>query len=90
MGTRPEDLALMRRHLRTDPDDDAQARRDRAYQDYTTTLSQAWRNPPGVTPPVRTQIKAGPASMIEPTRGRTDPREAGRIERQGEQWRGGR
>jgi hypothetical protein len=34
---------LIRQHMRTDPDDDAQARRDRAYQDYTTRLSEAWK-----------------------------------------------
>jgi hypothetical protein len=71
--TRPEDLA--RRHLRTDPDDDAQARRDAAYRNYTTRLTEAWKNPPGVA---------------RAERGRTDPRAASRIERQGEQWRGGR
>jgi hypothetical protein len=47
LGTRPEEL--MRRHARTEPDDDAQARRDRAYQDYTTTggILPAFRQPKG-------------------------------------------
>src|SRR5215471_5101381 len=34
---------VMRRHLRTEPDDDAQARRDRAYADYCAKVSQAWQ-----------------------------------------------
>jgi hypothetical protein len=91
LGTRPEDLLLMRRHLRTEPDDDAQARRDRAYRDYTTALSEAWKNPPGVTRAENAIVGAGPRSMVvEPTRGRTDPSSSTRIERQGEAWRGGR
>jgi hypothetical protein len=35
LGTPPEPL---RRHLHTEPDDDAQARRDRAYQEYVRSL----------------------------------------------------
>ena len=54
--------ALLRRHLRTEPDDDAQARRDGAYRDYVNQLGTAWQ------------------------RGRTDPREADRIERQRRGW----
>jgi hypothetical protein len=34
--------ALLKRHLRTEPDDDA-ARRDRAYVDYCARVSQAWQ-----------------------------------------------
>jgi hypothetical protein len=37
--------ALLRRHLGTEPDDDAQARRDRAYADYCARVSQAWQQP---------------------------------------------
>jgi hypothetical protein len=89
MGTRPEEL--MRRHTRTEPDDDAQARRDRAYRDYTTRISEAWKNPPGVSRAENAIVGAGPRLMVvEPTRGRTDPSAASRIERQAEQWRGGR
>ena len=85
LGTRPEEL--MRRHARTEPDDDAQARRDRAYQDYTTTLAEAWRNPPGVSPAERAIVGGGPRSMVVE---RTTPDAATRIEQQREQWRGGR
>ena len=46
MGTRPEDLALMRRHLRTEPDDDAQARRDAAWAQYRDQLGNAWKIDP--------------------------------------------
>ena len=53
----------MRRHLRTEPDDNAQGRRDAAWAAYRDRLGNAWR---------------------------TDPRAATAIERQGEQWRGGR
>jgi hypothetical protein len=34
---------LLRRHMRTEPDDDAQARRDRAYSDYCDRLGSAWK-----------------------------------------------
>jgi hypothetical protein len=57
---------LLKRHLGSEPDDNAQARRDGAYRDYVNQLSTAWQ------------------------RGRTDPREADVIKRQGERWRGGR
>ena len=43
LGSRPEEL---RRHLRTEPDDDAQARRDRAWADYCDRASNAWRTNP--------------------------------------------
>ena len=43
LGSRPEEL---RRHLRTEPDDDAQARRDRAWADYCDRVSNAWRTDP--------------------------------------------
>lgn len=35
--------ALLRRHLGTEPDEDAQARRDRTYADYCARISQAWQ-----------------------------------------------
>jgi hypothetical protein len=35
---------VMRRHLRTEPDDNVQARRDRAYADYCARVSQAWQH----------------------------------------------
>jgi hypothetical protein len=54
---------LLRRHLRSEPDDGAQARRDRAWAQYRDQLGNAWK---------------------------ADPRAATAIERQGEQWRGGR
>jgi hypothetical protein len=61
LGTRPEEL--MGRHLRTDPDDDAQAKRDQAYAEYSNAISQAWKNPPGATQPAN-------ASRIERARER--------------------
>jgi hypothetical protein len=67
---RPKDAAepdagteLLRRHLRTEPDDNAQARRDAAWARYRDQLGRAWQ---------------------------ADPGRATAIERQGEQWRGGR
>jgi hypothetical protein len=44
LGTRPEEM--MRRHLRAEPDDDPQARRDAAWNDYKTRLSEAWKTNP--------------------------------------------
>jgi hypothetical protein len=35
----------MRRHLRSEPDDDAQARRDAAWNSYKDNLQRAWMNP---------------------------------------------
>jgi hypothetical protein len=37
---------LLRRHLRTEPDDDAQSRREKIYNDYKTRLTEAWRTDP--------------------------------------------
>jgi hypothetical protein len=90
MGTRPEDLMRMRRHLRTDPDDDAQARRDRAYQDYTTRLSEAWKNPPGVMRPQPAKVALGPTGFVEAVTSADPAARAAAIERQGEAWRYGK
>jgi len=38
--------ALLRRHLRGEPDDDTQSRRDRGYQEYCDRISNAWRTNP--------------------------------------------
>jgi hypothetical protein len=66
LGSRPEEVMRMRRHLRgTEEEDDAAALREKSYAAYKDRLSNAWR-------------------------GRTDPRAATAIERQGERWRGGR
>ena len=35
--------AVMRARLRTEPDDNAQARRERAYRNYCDELSRAWQ-----------------------------------------------
>jgi hypothetical protein len=43
-GTPPAEL--MRRHLRTEPDDNAQARRDRQWAEYCDRVSNAWRTDP--------------------------------------------
>jgi hypothetical protein len=56
----------MRRHLRVDDPDDAQARRDAAAAEYAASLSNAWRSPSGAMPPAR---------MPEP--GRRDPQALG-------------
>ena len=69
MGTRPEDPAA------------AQARRDRIYADYRTSLSNAWRSGPGAAPAQTAIVGVGPKSMVEePARGRTDPARAGEVE----------
>jgi hypothetical protein len=49
---------IMRRHLRTEPDDDLQQRKDKAYADYVARISEAWRSPPGGADP-------GAATRIE-------------------------
>ena len=43
LATSPQEL---RRHLRSEPDDDAQAGRDRAWADYCDRVSNAWRTDP--------------------------------------------
>src|SRR5262249_20648545 len=57
---------VMRRHLRTEPDDNAQARRDRAYQDYTTRLSEAGKAPPARADEVerRLERERGKSAMM--------------------------
>jgi hypothetical protein len=47
--------AVLRRHLRTEPDDDAQARRDRAWADYCDRVSNAWRTDPRAATAVERQ-----------------------------------
>jgi hypothetical protein len=42
LGTPPE---LMRRHLRTEESDEAQARRDASWRAYCDQLGRAWQNP---------------------------------------------
>src|SRR5262249_27181165 len=84
-GSKPEEL--MRRHVRTDPDDDAQARKDASWEAYREQLGNAWKNPPGVTRAETAILGGGPRSVVVK---RADPSGATRIERQGEQWRGGR
>ena len=46
LGSRPEEVMRMRRHLRTEPDDDAQARRDAAWAQYRDQLGNAWKIDP--------------------------------------------
>jgi hypothetical protein len=41
IGSPPAEM--MRRHLGGNEPDDAQARRDRAYREYTTRISEAWK-----------------------------------------------
>jgi hypothetical protein len=77
----PGNSELMRRHLRTEEEDDPQARRDEAYRNYCASISRAWMNPSGGIAPQRALVGPGPTSHIE---------RAGEIERLGEQTRGGR
>jgi hypothetical protein len=80
LSTPPDDL--MRRHT-SDPNDPAaaQARRDRVYANYRTSLSNAWRSGPGAAPAQTAIVGVGPKSMVEePARGRTDPARAGEVE----------
>jgi hypothetical protein len=43
----------LRRHMRTEPDDDAQARRDAAAAEYAANLSNAWKTNPKPSPMAR-------------------------------------
>jgi hypothetical protein len=103
MGTPPllrrplphdDPAAAMRGHLSAGPgpafgEPDAQRRRDAAYESYTSTLSNAWRNPPHALAAPPAILGAGPAhKVVEP--GRTDPGAASRIERVRERTHGGR
>jgi hypothetical protein len=79
----------LRRHLRTESNESAQARRDAAYAEYRSNLEHAWRNPPGVTPPQPAHIAPGPQGTVEAV-GKADPRaRAAAIEREAEKWRHG-
>jgi hypothetical protein len=107
-GTRPEDLALMRRrplphddpaaalrsHLSAGPGsdrpDEVAARKARAYQDYTTELANAWRNPPGVRSPQRSLAGPGPSALIKAASSGDPTERAEEIEKLGERWRGGK
>jgi hypothetical protein len=78
----------MRKHLRTDPDNDVQAKRDKAYRGYTTALSEAWKTP-GVHPQPA-KVGPGPSGLIAATESPDPTTRARQIERQGEAWRGGK
>jgi hypothetical protein len=88
LGNRPEEL--MRRHTRTEPDDDAQARRDKTYRDYTVALSEAWKNPPGAIRPQATKVARAPSAFVAAVESPDPAVRAAQIERLGEQTRGGR
>jgi hypothetical protein len=47
----PDAAEELRRHHLREPDDNSQARRERAYRDYVSQLSNAWRNPSERTDP---------------------------------------
>jgi len=87
LGTRPEDLMLMRRHLRGEPDDDGapdpgdaraveRRRHTERGEEAQRERDAAWH-----------QYKD---RLSNAWRGRTDPSRASEIEREGERWRGGR
>jgi hypothetical protein len=47
---------LLKRHLRSEPDDNAQALRERAYRNYCDELSRAWqRTDPGAATAIEQQ-----------------------------------
>ena len=50
----PAELA---RHLRTDPNDDAQARRDRAWIQYRDNLASAWKTDPRAATAIERQAE---------------------------------
>jgi hypothetical protein len=79
---------VMRRHLRTEPDNNAQDRRDKAWASYKDQLNNAWRSPPGIARSEPAILGSGPRSMVV----ETDPSRATEIERQAEssQWRHGK
>jgi hypothetical protein len=58
--------ARLRRHLRSEPDDDAQVRRDRAWKSYCDQLSTAWQTNPRRADEVERQRRQWTA---EPMRG---------------------
>jgi hypothetical protein len=89
MGTRPEDLELMRRHLRTESSAGAQARRDRAWTRYRDDLQNAWKNPPGVIHPQPTKVASGPSGFVAAVESPDPAARAAAIQRQGEKWRFG-
>jgi hypothetical protein len=55
---------------------DPQKRRDQQYREYCAWVSEQWKAPAGQRSPQRADVGPGVT--------------AGKIERQGEQWRGGR
>ena len=57
----------LRRHLRTEPDDDAQARRDAAAAEYAASLSNAWKTNP--KPPMAAPGRRDPQALGENWRG---------------------
>jgi hypothetical protein len=76
-------------HLRIENADDVQAKRDRIYQDYTTRLSEAWKNPPGVMRPQGALTAAGPTGFINATSSPDPTARAAAIAKQGANWRHG-
>jgi hypothetical protein len=87
-GTRPEDLALMRRHLHgAEPDADV-ARKEKAYAAYVDELSNAWKRP-GIQPQ-RSVVGPGPSGLIKAASSGDPAERAEEIERLGERTRGGR
>jgi hypothetical protein len=86
--------AAMRSHLSTGPgpafaEPDAQKRRDAAYENYTSELSNAWKHPRHAAAAPPAILGAGPAhKVVEP--GRTDPDAASRIEGLREKTHGGK
>jgi hypothetical protein len=86
----------MRSHLSAGPGSDqpaeeaAQRRRDAAYENYTSELSNAWKNPPGVRSPQRSLVGPGTSGMIAAASSGDPAERANAIERLGERTRGGK
>jgi hypothetical protein len=62
-----------------------QARKDKAYSDYCSELSNAWKSPAGQVRPQSALVAPGIESHIEAA---TDPTHAAAIEREVERTRG--
>jgi hypothetical protein len=69
--------------------DELQARKDKAYSDYCSELSNAWRSPAGQRKPQWATVGVGPSSFIEAMEPADPTERAAAIEKQNEAWKGG-
>jgi hypothetical protein len=91
LHTPPTPEQMMTRHVygAEDPDDPV-AKKQAAYEAYKNKLSNAWKSPAHEARRPDYIIGAGPTSMVVQQQGKTDPRRADQVEKQAEQWRGGK